>query len=471
MTPSPAAGATVALVLAAGAGSRFGGGKLLAPLAGRPILQHVLDRLAEAGLDDVVVVLGRDAPAVERAIAWRAERRIVNPDPERGLASSLHVGMDAVHPDAQAVLIALGDQPLVSVEAVRRLLDAAEGPSRPVVVPDYSGDPGRNPVLLRRSAFRIAGEATGDRGLGPVLAAHPEIVHAVPISSDNPDVDTHADLARAVEAAWAARVRANREQVDRVREVPDGADFYAPVRSLFRADPTRTDDPILNTLLDLVRSGERWLDVGAGAGRFALPIARALDPSGGSVVALDASSSMLESLREIAEDYAIENVRAVEARWPPADPGAFEADVALIAHVGYDVEAIGLFLDAMEAGARRLCVAVLTEHPPASAADPFWPLVHGEARSALPALPDLVELLRARGREPWVVRIAGEPRRFESRDALEGFVRRQLWIDEAGARAERLRAAVEDLAVDDGTGWAIRGRLTSDTGVVTWSPR
>ena len=463
----------VALVLAAGAGSRFGGGKLLAPLAGLPILQHVLNTLAAAGHDDVIVVLGQDAPEVERSIAWRGERRVINPDPERGLASSLQIGTAAVDPGADAVLIALGDQPLLAVDTIRLLLDAPSDPARPVIVPAYADERGRNPVLLRRTAFGLAKEATGDQGLGPVLAAHPELVLEIPIAGGNPDVDTPADLARVVEASWAARVHANRAQVERVREVPDGADFYAPVRSLFLADPTRTDDPILNALLDLVRSGERWLDVGAGAGRFALPIARALDPSGGSVVALDASPSMLESLREIAEDYAIENVRTVEARWPPADPSGstvLEADVALIAHVGYDVDAIGPFVDALEGAARRLCIAVLMEHVPASAADPFWPLVHDESRTTLPALPDFLELLRSRGREPSVTRIVGEVRRFESREALEGFVHRQLWIDPRGPKEARFRAALDELVIPDGPGWTIRGRTPTDTGVVTWSP-
>lgn len=468
--PRDSAGTIAGIVLAAGAGSRFGGGKLLAPLAGRPILQHVLDRLADAGIGDVIVVLGRDAPAIERAIAWRAEHRVVNPEPERGLSSSLLIGMAALPPGADAVLIALGDQPLVTAATIRALLDARPEDSRPIVVPAYPDDRGRNPVLLRRPAFRLVREASGDRGLGPVLATHPDAVREVPVSGDNPDVDTQADLARAAAATWAARVRANRDQVERFREVADGDDFYAPVRSLFRADPTRTDDPILQALLGLVRSGDRWLDVGAGAGRFALPIARALDPSGGSVVALDASPSMLEGLREIAEDYAIENIRTIETRWPPADPAAFDADVALIAHVGYDIEAIGIFLEALESAAGRLCVAVLTQQPPAAAADPFWPVVHGEARSTLPALPDLLELLRARGREPSVVRIPGEPRRFESRDALEGFLQRQLWIDPAGAKAARLGAALETLAVADGDGWTIRGRGPIETGVVTWQP-
>ena len=463
-----------AIVLAAGAGTRFGGGKLLAPIGGRPVLQHVLDALATAGVGDVVVVIGDDLDAIEAAIAWRSERRVRNPDPGRGLSSSLRVGLDAVGDDAHAALIALGDQPLVPVAVIRALLEAPADASRPVVVPVYPDDRGRNPVLLRRAAFGLVAEAEGDHGLGPLLAAHPELVAEVAVTGANPDLDTQDDLARLVDAAWGARVRANRDQVERVREVPDDADFYAPLRSLFRADPTRTADPVLAVLLGLVRSGDRWLDVGAGAGRFALPIARALDPSGGEVVALDASPAMLEGLRDIAEDHAIENVRTTEARWPPPDgsaAAAVKADVVLIAHVGYDIEAIADFVDAMEAAADRLCVAVMMDRVPASAADPFWPPVHGEARVALPALPDFIELLKARGRRPSVELVVVEPRRFDSRESLEGFVRRQLWIDPAGPKEARLQSALDELAAPDGDGWTIRGRGPSDVGVVTWEQR
>jgi CTP:molybdopterin cytidylyltransferase MocA/SAM-dependent methyltransferase len=465
---------TVGLVLAAGAGSRFGGGKLLATIAGRAVLQHVLDALADAGVGESVVVLGQDAERIEAAIEWGSARRVVNPDPERGLSSSLQVGFATIGEDAGGVLVALGDQPLVSATVIRALLEAPEKRGRPIVVPVYADDRGRNPVLVRRPAFRLVGEASGDRGLGPVLEAHPELVSEIAADGTNPDVDTPEDLARAIEESWGARVRANREQVERLREVPDGTDFYAPVSSLFRADPTRTDDPVLDALLTLVRSGESWLDIGAGAGRFALPIARALDPSGGSVVALDPSRSMLEGLLEIAEDYAVENVRTIEARWPLTHARAVsdvEADVALIAHVGYDVEEIGPFVDGMEAAAARLCVAVLMERVPAAAANPFWPPVHGEERVPLPALPDLLELLEARGRRVSVERIAIEPRRFESREALEGFVRRQLWIDPAGPKEKRFQKALDTLAVQSADGWTLEGRGVGSVGIVTWGPR
>src|ERR1044072_6200319 len=81
-----------AIVLAAGAGSRFGGGKLLAPLEGRPILQHVLERLEAAGLDDVIVVVGDDAAELETALEWGTARRAITPTPEAGVASARKVG-------------------------------------------------------------------------------------------------------------------------------------------------------------------------------------------------------------------------------------------------------------------------------------------------------------------------------------------------------------------------------------------
>ena len=214
---------------------------------------------------------------------------------------------------------------------------------------------------------------------------------------------------------------------------------------LFRADPTRTDEPVLVELLRAVQPGETWLDIGAGAGRYALPLARALARSGGSVTAVDPSRGMLDALRETAAEHAIDNVRVVEGRWPDVAPEAGAADVALIAHVSYDIAEIGPFLAAMEAAARRLCVAVLMERQPSSIADVCWPSVWGEERVPLPALPEFVERLRAPGRRPVITMLEREPRRFASRDELEGFLRRQLWVADGvrgrGALPGRARSA------------------------------
>jgi SAM-dependent methyltransferase len=273
-----------------------------------------------------------------------------------------------------------------------------------------------------------------------------------------------------LEADWAARVRANREQVDAVREVPD-RDFYAPVSSLFVADPRRTGEEALDALLELVEPGERWLDIGAGAGRYALPLAmRAAE-----VIAVEPSASMRNALRTGRSEHGLDNIHLVGAAWPAALAELGEppvADVAFIAHVGYDIEDIGPFLDAMERAASRLCVAMLTDRSPASVADPFWPPVHGVERVSLPALPELEELLRARGRTTTVRRVERAPRTFDSFDGLATFLRRQLWIDEEGDKEQRFRAALAANARElDDDGWTLATPPVGSVGILTWEPR
>ncbi|HET9344909.1 MAG TPA: methyltransferase domain-containing protein [Candidatus Limnocylindrales bacterium] len=272
-----------------------------------------------------------------------------------------------------------------------------------------------------------------------------------------------------LEAAWAERVRANREQVDRVREVPDH-DFYAPVSSLFVADPRRTGEEALDALLTLAEPEDRWLDIGAGAGRYALPLAAQV----AEVIAVEPSASMRNALRTGKEEHGLDNVRIVAGAWPSALETLGEppvAEVSFIAHVGYDIEAIGPFVDAMERAAARLCVAMLTDQSPASVADPFWPLVHGMERVPLPALPELVELLRARGRSTEIRRVERAPRTFDSFDGLATFVRRQLWIAEDGEKEERFRAALVGMARErDDDGWTLASPPVGSIGILTWAP-
>ena len=112
------------------------------------------------------------------------------------------------------------------------------------------------------------------------------------------------------------------------------------------------------------------------------------------MIAVEPSASMRNALRTGKAEHGLANLRIVAGAWPAAladlgDPPV--ADVAFIAHVGYDIEEIGPFLDAMDAAASRMCVAMLTDRSPASVADPFWPEVHGMERIPLPALPKLAE--------------------------------------------------------------------------------
>ena len=467
--------AVAAIVLAAGAGRRFGGGKLLARLEGKAILQHVLDALASAGIGETVVVVGDDEAALDTAIDWRSARRVRNPQPQNGLSSSLHIGWGSVmagDPRPDVVLVVLGDQPRLDPLVVSALLEQPIDPTRPVIVAVHA-DGARNPVRLEPEAGGLVAAATGDRGLGPLLDSRPDLVRELRVGGTNPDIDTHADLVTALTARWQARVVANKAQVDRVREVADGSDFYATVHKTFVADPARADDPVLQALLDIALPGERWLDVGAGAGRYALPIARRV----GEVIAVDPSASMLGALSEGMAAHGVSNVAIHRGTWPPEDalrtvlgPDPV-ADVTLIAHVGYDIAEIEPFIDALEAAARRRCVAVLMEDSPASVAAPFWPPVHGEERVPLPALPEFVELVTARGTTPKVSRVHAERRRWADRAELLAFLRRQLWTSPGGPADERLVSALDQLtAPERDGGLGIIGARPLDIGIVTWTP-
>lgn len=190
--------AAAGLILAAGLGRRFGGRKLLAGLDGRPILQFCLDLAQAAGLHPVAVVVGPDAPAFDTVLVWQDEIRVVNPQPQDGMSSSLLLGLTSLaQTDARSVLVLLGDQPRLTLEQVAVVLDAPEDLARPIVVPRYAGVPG-NPVLLERAAWPLARELTGDVGMSQLFRSRPELVRYIDVPGQNPDVDTRDDL-RALE--------------------------------------------------------------------------------------------------------------------------------------------------------------------------------------------------------------------------------------------------------------------------------
>jgi CTP:molybdopterin cytidylyltransferase MocA len=186
-----------AVILAAGAGSRFGGGKLLALLDGRPILAHVVDTARVAGLDPIVVVGPPTGELDELDLG--TVRRVTNETPQEGLSSSVRLGLRELElePSVTTALILPGDQPRVRPETIAALLAALdETPDVPFVAARHVEDGSPNPVAARRSVWRLADELVGDHGFGPVLSGHPELVRWIDIAGSNPDVDTRADLAR-----------------------------------------------------------------------------------------------------------------------------------------------------------------------------------------------------------------------------------------------------------------------------------
>lgn len=192
--------AVAGIVLAAGLSERFGEEcKLLAPFRGRPLVGHVLDRVAEACAQSMLargfVVHGPQQAPVASLIHRARLTPVLNRKPEGGIGGSLAAGLAAAG-DADAALIFLGDQPLVRLDVMRAVLRAGPDSPRSVIRPYYGesrGGPG-HPVLLPRAYWRVL-DGECDEGFRPALERAGVPVISIPVVGSNPDVDTPEDLA------------------------------------------------------------------------------------------------------------------------------------------------------------------------------------------------------------------------------------------------------------------------------------
>ncbi len=182
-----------AVVLAAGAGTRMGGEKMLRRLGGRPLVAWALAAAREGGADGVYAVYADQA--VRAAFADGATP-VFNPDSEQGQATSLAAGLRALPERAAAAIVLLGDQPLVGATTVRLLLRAWRSPgAAPAVAASY-GLGWLPPVVLDRDLWPQALALHGDQGARAIFRERPELVQAVRVPGRPEDADTPADLER-----------------------------------------------------------------------------------------------------------------------------------------------------------------------------------------------------------------------------------------------------------------------------------
>lgn len=258
---------------------------------------------------------------------------------------------------------------------------------------------------------------------------------------------------------WRAMVEAENEQVERLREWRD-ADHYAPIAHHFADDPRRTDDGVLDTLRAYCRPDADWIDVGAGGGRYALPLALASR----HVTAVEPSAGMREVIRAGMVEHTIDNVEVGDVRWP--DP-TFDrqADFGLIAHVGYDIREINPFLDALERATRRRCFSLMMDRAPSSGFGALWETVHGEARRELPGMREMLHLLLARGAAPEVRLFPRGVGSFD-RDDVRQMARRRLWLSEGSEKDGVLQRALDQMDGDVGTDFGFPTLVA----VMSWEP-
>lgn len=189
----------VAVVTAAGSAERFGGKKLLAPIEGEPLLDHTIRSLLQGGVSEVIVVVGTDARGeLERDVNAMNDPRVrpvENPEPSRGMFSSIQAGVATANGDALVVLP--GDMPYVRAETVRAVI-AKHRERRAIVSPRYKGKRGHPVVMPLALRDEIAATAS-TANLHDVIKRHQD--DRVDLDVDDSgvvrDIDTPADLERA----------------------------------------------------------------------------------------------------------------------------------------------------------------------------------------------------------------------------------------------------------------------------------
>jgi len=186
-----------AIILAAGFGTRMGTSKPLLQIEGKPALAQLTSRLRNAGIQQPIVVLGHESAAILSSVDLSGCCIVMNPDPARGLSSSLRLGLASVSDEAVGALILQADMPTVSSETIRIVLAAAQDGAR-IAAPFHRGIRGFPVYFDRACVAELTTSLVGDRGARDYIKAHAGDL--VRVEVDDPgcilDLDTPADLAR-----------------------------------------------------------------------------------------------------------------------------------------------------------------------------------------------------------------------------------------------------------------------------------
>jgi molybdenum cofactor cytidylyltransferase len=182
-------------VLAAGKSSRFGATKLVQPFRGTPLVQNALFAAQGACQGRVYLVVGHDQDSVVKASAGFFDALVVNTDFENGIGTSISAAVRACRESADALLILLADQPLVTEAHIRELIDAWSGAENEIISSSFDGI-SCPPILFPRSAYPALSELRGDSGAKSLLTNKEFVVTSIDFPPARFDIDRPEDLQR-----------------------------------------------------------------------------------------------------------------------------------------------------------------------------------------------------------------------------------------------------------------------------------
>jgi len=183
-----------AILLAAGESKRMGALKQLMPLGESTLLEQAVDNLLNSSVDETIVVVGHKAEEITQAIASRPVKIMFNHNYPQGMSTSIIAGLILVDPKSQAVILALGDQPLVESQTINQLIDAFNSHDKGIAVPTHRGKRGHPIIFAIRYKAELL-ELKGDIGGREIIKNHPDDVLEVAVDSESviSDIDTQDD--------------------------------------------------------------------------------------------------------------------------------------------------------------------------------------------------------------------------------------------------------------------------------------
>lgn len=277
-------------------------------------------------------------------------------------------------------------------------------------------------------------------------------------------------MSQATESALARHDRmmhAEMLQAERVRSAAPSPDFWNTLAGRFRVPADPGPDPTVEALGALIGPADRAIDVGAGGGRLAVPLARRCR----ELVAVEPSQAMRAVLAEESARHGIRNIRVVAATWEEAPAELEPAELVFAAHVTYGVRPVEPFLRKLDAMATRHAVIVVMKDPPQAPLAPFWRAVHGEERLRLPCRDEVVAALEEVGFEPEVTSLGPAPPldlgpRAEALDLL----RFRLLAAPGSPADARLLAVLDELTEEREGHLYPRGVPPNEAFLLRWTP-
>lgn len=183
-----------ALILAAGESRRMGRSKQLLPFENKTILETVIDHITQSSVDEILVVLGSNREKIEEVIKDLPVKSVYNANFTEGMLSSVQKGFTSLPKEAEAVLVFLGDQPMIPSSVINQIITAYHSTEKGIILPVYDKKRG-HPVLICTKYREEVAHLNPQVGLRELIHNHPEDILEVELDSSSilEDIDTPED--------------------------------------------------------------------------------------------------------------------------------------------------------------------------------------------------------------------------------------------------------------------------------------